>query len=97
MHLVQTHYKQERGLEFYANQLHLTPKHLAKVIKETTNKAANDWIDEHVVLEAKALLKSTNMTAQQISDELNFSDQSFFGKYFKRHTGVSPREYKGKR
>jgi len=96
LHLVQNHYKQERGLEFYANQLCLTPKHLAKVIKETTNKTANDWIDEHVVLEAKALLKSTNMTAQQISDELNFSDQSFFGKYFKRHTGVSPREYKGK-
>ena len=96
MRLVRTHYKQERGLDFYANQLHLTPKHLAKVIKETTNKTANDWIDEHVVLEAKALLKSTNMTAQQISDELNFSDQSFFGKYFKRHTGMSPREYKGK-
>jgi AraC-like DNA-binding protein len=96
MRLVQTHYKQERSLEFYANQLYLTPKHLAKVIKETTNKTANDWIDEHVVLEAKALLKSTNMTAQQIADELNFSDQSFFGKYFKRHTGVSPREYKGK-
>jgi AraC-like DNA-binding protein len=96
MHLVQTHYKQERSLEFYANKLHLTPKHIAKVIKETTNKTANDWIDEHVILEAKALLKSTNMTSQQISDELNFSDQSFFGKYFKRITGVSPREYKGK-
>jgi len=96
MRLVQKHYKQERSLEFYAGQMCLTPKHLAKVIKETTGKAANDWIDEHVVLEAKALLKSTNMTAQQISDELNFSDQSFFGKYFKRYTGVSPRDYKGK-
>ena len=94
MHLVQTHYKQERSLEFYASQLCLTPKHLAKVIKETTNKTANNWIDEHVILEAKALLKSTNMTVQQISEELNFSDQSFFGKYFKRQTGLSPREYK---
>ena len=96
MHLVQAHYKQQRGLDFYADLLCLTPKHLSKVIKETTNKTANDWIDEHVILEAKALLKSTNMTAQQISEELNFSDQSFFGKYFKRHTGMSPREYKGK-
>jgi len=94
MHLVQTHYKQQRGLDFYADQLYLTPKHLSKVIKETTNKTANDWIDEYVILEAKALLKSTNMTAQQISEELNFSCQSFFGKYFKRHTGMSPREYK---
>jgi AraC-like DNA-binding protein len=96
MHLVQAHYKQERGLEFYADKLCLTSKHLSKVIKETTNKTANNWIDEHVILEAKALLKSTNMTAQQISEELNFSDQSVFGKYFKRYTGVSPREYKGK-
>ena len=96
MLFVQAHHKQERSLEFYADKLHLTPKHLAKVIKETTLKTANNWIDEHVVLEAKALLKSTNMTAQQISEELNFSDQSFFGKYFKRHTGMSPREYKGK-
>jgi AraC-like DNA-binding protein len=92
--LIQAQYKQERSLEFYANQLCLTPKHLSKVIKETTHKTANDWIDEHVILEAKALLKSTNMTTQQISEELNFSDQSFFGKYFKRHTGMSPREYK---
>jgi AraC-like DNA-binding protein len=45
-----------------------------------------------VVLEAKALLKSTNMTIQQISDELNFLSKSFFGKYFKRLLGVSPKE-----
>lgn len=94
--LVQANYKQERGLEFYADKLCLTPKHLSKVIRETTGKSANDWIDEHVILEAKALLKSTNMTIQQISDELNFPSQSFFGKYFKRVADVSPKEYKEK-
>jgi len=47
-------------------------------------------------LESKALLKSTNKTVEQISDELNFPSQSFFGKYFKRVTGMSPKEYKGK-
>jgi len=96
LHLVQTHHKEERGLEFYANKLNVTPKHLSKVIKETSGKPANGWIDDHVALEAKALLKSTNMTIQQISDELNFPSQSFFGKYFKRVTGMSPSEYKGK-
>jgi len=96
LNLVQTHHKEQRGLEFYADKLCITPKHLSKVIKETTGKPANDWIDEHVALEAKAMLKSTNMTIQQISDELNFPSQSFFGKYFKRVTGMSPREYKGK-
>jgi len=94
--LVQTHYNQERGLDFYADELCLTPKHLSKVIKDVTGKSASDCIDDRVILEAKALLKSTNMTVQQISDELNFSDQSFFGKYFKRIVGMSPREYKGK-
>lgn len=92
--LVQTHYKEQRGLEFYADKLCLTPKHVSKVIKETSGTSANDWIDSHVILEAKALLKSTNMTVQQISDELNFPSQSFFGKYFKRHTGLAPKDYR---
>jgi len=95
MNLVRTHYKVERKLEFYANNLCVTAKHLSKVIKETGGKSANDWIDEHVTLEAKALLKSTNLTVDQISEELNFPSQSFFGKYFKRVTGMSPGEYKG--
>ena len=94
LHLVQTNYKEERGLDFYAAKLCITPKHLSKVIKAIGGKPPNDLIDEHVVYEAKALLKSTNMTIQQITDELNFPSQSFFGKYFKRVTGMSPREYK---
>ena len=94
LNLVQIFYKKERELEFYAGKLSLTPKHLSKVIKNTTNKQANNLINDYVILEAKALLKSTNMTIQQISDELNFPSQSFFGKYFKRITGMSPKEYK---
>ncbi|MDR1880040.1 MAG: AraC family transcriptional regulator [Tannerellaceae bacterium] len=94
LNLVQAHYREQRGLEFYADKLCLTPKHLSKVVKETSGTSASDWIDNHVALEAKALLKSTNMTIQQISDELNFPSQSFFGKYFKRIVGVAPKEYK---
>lgn len=92
--LVQTYYHEQRGLEFYAGKLCITPKYLSKVIKENTGVSANDWIENCVTLEAKALLKSTNMTIQQISNGLNFPSQSFFGKYFKRVTGMSPREYK---
>jgi AraC-like DNA-binding protein len=66
------------------------------MVKSATGKFAIEWIDDYVMLEAKALLKSTNMTIQQISDELNFPSQSFFGKYFKRREGVSPKEYRGK-
>ena len=93
---VQNHYKKERGVDFYADKLCLTPKYLSTVIRQTSGKTAGEWIDEYVVLEAKALLKSTNMTIQQISDELNFPSQSFFGKYFKRLAGVSPKEYRGR-
>ena len=92
--LVKRHYKKERGVDFYADKLCLTPKYLSTVIRQTSEKTAAEWIDNHVALEAKALLKSTNMTIQQISDKLNFPSQSFFGKYFKRLVGMSPREYR---
>jgi len=94
LRLVQLNYKKHRNIEFYADKLCITPKYMSSVIRQTSNKTAGDWIDDHVMLEAKALLKSTNSTIQQISDELNFADQSFFGKYFKRIAGVSPKEYR---
>jgi AraC-like DNA-binding protein len=91
---VQANYKTQRGLQFYADKLCLTPKYLSKVIKETSGNSASEWIDNYVLLDAKALLVSTNLTIQQISDELNFPSQSFFGKYYKRLAGVSPSEYR---
>ena len=91
---LQTHHKQERKLEFYADKLCLSAKYLSQTIKNSSGKTAGEWIDEYVMLEAKALLKSTNMTIQQISDELNFPSQSFFGKFFKRLAGLSPKAYR---
>lgn len=96
MNLVQENFREQRGIGFYADRLCLTPKYLSKVIKDSSGTSAAEWIDDYVMLEAKALLKSTNMTIQQISDELNFPSQSFFGKYFKRAMGVSPKEYRRK-
>lgn len=64
------------------------------VVREVSGKTASEWIDNFVLLEAKVLLRSTHMTIQQISDELHFPSQSFFGKYFKRLAGVSPKEYR---
>jgi len=94
IHLIQTHFKKNRNIEFYADKLCLTPKYLSTVIKQASGKPAGEWIDERTILEAKAYLKSTNMTIQQIADDLNFSTQSSFGKYFKRIVGVSPKEYR---
>ena len=92
--LVQLHFKTQRGVDFYADKLCLTAKYMSTVIKQTSGKSAGEWIDDRAVLEVKTLLKSTNMTIQQISDELNFSTQSSLGKYFKRIVGVSPKKYR---
>mgnify|MGYP002514935941 FL=1 len=93
--LVKQHFKQEHSLEFYANKLCVTPKHLTTTIKSTTDCTAKEWIDKHLLLEAQALLKSTNLTIQQITDTLHFTSQDVFSKYFKHHIGRTPKEYRG--
>lgn len=90
-------YQAERSVRFYADRLCLTPKHLSGVVKEVSGKTVGEWIDDFVILEAKALLNSSSLSIQEISDRLNFANQSFFGKYFKHYTGLSPKEYRGKR
>ncbi|MFT4072053.1 MAG: AraC family transcriptional regulator [Dysgonamonadaceae bacterium] len=87
-------YLKERSVEFYASKLYITPKHLAKVIKATLGKNPLQLINEMVILHSKALLKSTNMTIAQISQELEFSSSSFFGRFFKKHTGMTPAAYR---
>ncbi|MBQ8224501.1 MAG: AraC family transcriptional regulator [Bacteroides sp.] len=92
--LVSESYKSERRVAYYAERMFVTPKHLSSVVKEVSGRTAGEWIDSLVVLEAKVLLKSSELSIQEISDELTFANQSFFGKYFKNHTGLSPSEYR---
>lgn len=92
--LVQQNFRKERFLDFYASKLDVTPKHLSRTIKKQTGFTAVEWIERYVILEAKVLLKSSNLNIQQIADELNFPSQSFFGKYFKKQTGLSPKEFR---
>ena len=92
--LVQTHYREERIIGFYADKLCITPKYLSKLVKEYTGRSAGEWIENYVILEARAMLQSSDMTIQQIASSLNFPNQSFFGKYFKRATGLSPKQYR---
>ncbi|MBQ2728616.1 MAG: AraC family transcriptional regulator [Alistipes sp.] len=96
MLLLEKHCRRERNVGFYAKLLNLTPKYFSTAIKEVSGKTAARWIDEAVILEAKTLLKYSGMSIQEIAYELNFSTQSFFGKYFKQHTGDSPSRYKHK-
>lgn len=92
--LVQEHFRRERFLDFYAGKLDITPKHLSRTIKIQTGASAVDWINRYVILEAKVMLRSSNLNVQQIAEALNFPSQSFFGKYFKKATGVSPKDYR---
>lgn len=92
--LVQMHCRKERQLDFYAQELCISSKYLAATVKTVTGKTAGDWIEDYVMLEAKAMLTNTDMTISQISDHLHFPDTSTFGKYFRRHTGLSPKEFK---
>lgn len=94
MREVSVNYKIDRSVTFYANKLCLTPKHLSGVVKEVSGKTAGEWIDNFVILEARALLKSSEMSVQEIAEYLHFANQSFFGKYFKHYVGISPKEYR---
>ncbi|NML41106.1 AraC family transcriptional regulator [Chitinophaga sp. G-6-1-13] len=92
--LVQAHFKNQRNVQQYAEQLFVTAKYLTETVKEFTGKSAGEIIDDYVVLEAKMLLDNPKLSVAEIAEILHFSDQSFFGKYFKRHTGHSPKAFR---
>lgn len=94
--LLKQYHKEERTVNFYADKMCISPKHLSSVIKQMSHKTAHEIIADFVTMTAKRLLKTTTMSIQEISDELNFANQSFFGKFFKQNTGQSPSAYRRK-
>ena len=87
-------YKENRSVAYYADKLCLTPKYLSMTVKKMTGYPISDWINNVVIIEAKRMLKATDMTALQISEELNFPNPSFFGRFFKQYAGMTPLQYK---
>lgn len=92
--LVRDYHTKERSLSFYADKLYLTPKYLSKLIKSVSGKSAHEWIDSFVILEAKNLLKYSDMSIKSIVYELNFPNQTTFYRFFKTKTGMTPSEYR---
>ncbi len=90
MSLLSLHFREQRRVTFYSDQMHITPKYLGSIITRQTGRTISDWIDHFVVAEAKVLLGSSSLTIQEITYKLNFPNQSFFCKYFKSHTGMTP-------
>lgn len=94
--LVHEHCASQREVSFYAEKLCISTKYLTGICKAVTGDSAKKIIDDFAILEIKVLLQSTELTVQEIADRLVFPDQSYLGRYFKRHEGMSPKEYQSK-
>lgn len=92
--ILSTHYQREHLVDFYARKLHITPHYLTIIVKRLTGQTVSDIIFQLIFSEAKLLLQNPDITIQQIAEQLHFADQSTFGKFFKRRSGVSPMSYR---
>lgn len=92
--MVEHHYKRERRVGWYAQQIGITPKYLSETVSQISKKTPNDWIEQYVTAEIRNQLRKTNKKISEIAKELNFPNQSFLGKYFKENVGMSPTDYR---
>lgn len=94
LQLLKQHYRDHRDVGFYADKMNISAKYMTTLVKKASGKPAIQWIEDYVILDAKAQLSSTVNTIQQIAFDLNFPSQSLFGRYFKRAVGMSPSDYR---
>ncbi len=92
--LVQEYSAQQREVSFYADKLCISTRYLSTIVRNIAHRSAKEFIDRSVLLEIKMLLQSTDLSVQEIAYRLHFPDQSYLGRYFKKHTGESPTEYR---
>lgn len=92
--LVQAHSSQEREVAFYADKLCISTRYLSTIVRSVARSSAKEFIDRSVILEIKMMLQSTDLSVQEIAYRLKFPDQSYLGRFFKKHTGKSPTEYR---
>ena len=96
IHLVEQSDGRIRKVDDFAKQLNVTPKYLSTILKETINRRPSMMIEHFTMGAIERRLRFTDMTMQEIANDLNFANASFFGKYFKEHTGMTPLEYRKK-
>lgn len=87
-------YCRQRSVSWYASEANLSPGHFTALIKAATGKTPSTWISTVTTSYAKRLLEQRNISIKQIASDLNFPEQFTFRKYFKQHTGLSPKEYR---
>lgn len=94
MEEVTKHYKECREVSYYAQCLHITPKYLSTITFAKTKHSPKSIIDHYVIMQLKLLLRSSQNSIKQIAWEYHFNDDSFFCRYFKAHTGISPQMFR---
>lgn len=94
LELVNKYAVHERSCTFYADRLCLTSRYLSTLVRQASGRTVMDWVNEAVIQEAKLMLCHTDKLVYQIADELNFPNASFFCKYFRRMTGMTPKDYR---
>ena len=92
--LVDQNFRHERRVSWYAKELTISTKYLSEVVKSVSHRTPNEWIDYYITLELRVQLRNTVKNIKEIAEELNFPNQSFMGKFFKDHVGMSPLKYR---
>ena len=92
--MVEENCRKERRVAWYAQQQNITPKYLSEAVKRVSGRTAVEWVENYVTMELRVLLKNSTKTIKEIANEMNFPNQSFLGKYFREHVGVTPSEYR---
>ncbi len=92
--LIEKYYMQERGVAFYADKLYLSPKYLSALSKSVCGYTVQELVFRAIIRKSIFWLKNTNKSVQEISDDLNFPNASFFGTFFKKQTGLAPSHYR---
>lgn len=92
--LVEQNYRTERRVGWYGEQMCITAKYLSGTVKQVSRRTPNEWIDNYVMIELRVQLKNTSKSIKEIAHDMNFPNQSFLGKFFKEHAGMSPKVYR---
>jgi AraC-like DNA-binding protein len=92
--LVNEYCREQHQIMYYADRLCLTERYLGTVVRHTSGITAKEWIDRALITRIKLELRHTDKSAAQIADEMCFPNTSFFCKYFKRITGITPLKYR---
>ena len=96
LQLVNQHCREHHQISYYADRMCLTERYLGTVVRQASGTTAKNWIDRALITQAKVLLRHSDQSVLQISEDLHFPNPAFFSKYFKRLTGITPLEYKNK-